>query len=433
MVLKSIPAPHIYNLFPRLAGPMSTWPAHAARAAAMGFDWLYLNPVHFPGFSGSCYAVKDYGRIDPLLLPEGHPDKHWDDVVRGDGGRAALARALAGVREAGLRPMMDLVLNHTARDSRIVEEHPEWYARDAQGEIRSPSAIDPADARNVTVWGDLAEIDNESSADRDGLWAHWERLVEWGITLGFEGFRCDAAYKVPAALWRRLLAAARRRQPAALFCGETLGARLEEIAALQESGLHYVFNSSKWWEFDAPWCLEQQQALPPAMRSISFPESHDTPRLWAESGGSEKRQHQRYAFAGGFATGLMLPAGYEFGFERRIDVVTTRETDWEAPRVDLTRFVKRIHDARRRYPALACDAVAVVGGLDAAVLLLEKTADASTAWVVVNKDLVCAQNIELPESARGTRVLRVCRHDTDDADSASARLELQAAEVVYLV
>ena len=60
--------------------------------------------------------------------------------------------------------MMDLVLNHTARDSRIVQEHPGWYARDAQGEIRSPSAIDPADARNITVWG--AAVDTLENTSR---------------------------------------------------------------------------------------------------------------------------------------------------------------------------------------------------------------------------------------------------------------------------
>src|SRR5262249_26252799 len=147
---------------------------HFRRAAAMQFDWLYLNPVHFPGFSGSCYAVKDFFRVDPLLLPAGHPDKHWDDAVRGDGGLAALGEALREARAVGLRPVMDLVLNHTARDSRLVHEHPDWYVRDASGGVQSPSAIDPADARKVTVWGDLAEIDNAQSPDRDALWSYWK-------------------------------------------------------------------------------------------------------------------------------------------------------------------------------------------------------------------------------------------------------------------
>ena len=61
--------PLIYNLFPRLAGSCDQWVGHAARAAAMGFNWLYVNPVNFPGFSGSLYSTKEYEvSTRPLFL-----------------------------------------------------------------------------------------------------------------------------------------------------------------------------------------------------------------------------------------------------------------------------------------------------------------------------------------------------------------------------
>ena len=426
-------ATHIYNLFPRLAGDARTWPEHAERARAMGFDWLYLNPIHFPGFSGSCYAVADYARVDPVGLPEGHPDKHYDSKVTGDGGRAILREALVRIRNLGLRPIMDLVINHTAGDSPLVRTHPEWYAREADGSIRSPSAIDPADARRVTVWGDLAEVDNHASRDRDGLWDFWTRLVEDSVRLGFRGFRCDAAYKVPAPLWARLRATARALDPEVAFFGETLGARWEEIAALWEARFDFVFNSSKWWAFDAPWCLEQQAAQPDHVRSVSFPESHDTPRLWAETRGNAAVQRQRYALAAGFASGVMMPVGYEYGFTRPIDVVHTRPESWEASAVDLSEFVTRVNAARRRYPALAAERVHAVGGLDRPVLLLAKEGGNRAAHVAVNKDWQAPQRLELPEAVRGARVLRVCRQGASDDEQAGAAIELDAAEVVYLV
>jgi len=40
--------------------------------------------------------------------------------------------------------MTDLVINHTAKDCPLVTSHPDWYRRDARGELVSPSAIDPA-------------------------------------------------------------------------------------------------------------------------------------------------------------------------------------------------------------------------------------------------------------------------------------------------
>ncbi|MBK8338119.1 MAG: alpha-amylase [Sterolibacteriaceae bacterium] len=425
--------PHIYNLYPRLAGPMNTWPAHAARAAAMGFDWLYLNPWHYPGFSGSCYAVKDYARVDPRLLPEGHPDRHDEDAIRGDGGLGALQEALAQVRAHGLRPIMDLVINHTSRDSPLLGQHPEWYVRDAEGGIESPSAIDPADARNVTVWGDLAEIDNASSADRDGLWRHWIGIVERGVQLGFEGFRCDAAYKVPAELWRELIGAAGRQRDGVLFFGEILGARLEEIEAMRESGIQFTFNSSMWWDFSSPWCLEQQRAQQQGVRSVSFPESHDTLRRWSESGGRLAVQKQRYAFAAAFASGLMMPVGYEFGFTRRIDVVTTQACDWESPNADLAGFIGRVNWVRRAHPELASEATEALTALDSATLLLEKRAGDTTGFVAINKDWDGGQVIELPEPARGRRVIRVCHDNAPEHETSGQHLALAPAEVAYLV
>lgn len=425
-------APHIYNLYPRLAGDTSRWRAHARRAVALGFDSLYLNPIHFPGFSGSCYAVKDFFRVDPALLPEGHPDKHWDEPVRGDGGLAAMTAALHEIRSLGLRPIMDLVINHTARDCPLVHEHPEWYVRDAGGEVRSPSAIDPADARQVTVWGDLAEIDNVESTDRDALWAFWRRVVATWTEAGFEGFRCDAAYKVPAALWRELIATARRVRPRAQFFAETLGARLEEIDALHDAGLDFVFNSSKWWNFSDAWCLEQQQRMPAGWRSVSFAESHDTERLWHECGGRADVVRQRYAFAAGFASGILMPVGFEFGFERRIDVAHTQVGDWEKPHVDLGEFITGVHRARRRIPGLASDAVTAVTRLDAPVLGLEKQADGSVAWMWVNKDLECAHECDTLEAMRGRRVWRVCSESAPADEAAGTMLRLAPAEVVYV-
>ena len=62
--------PRIYNLFPLLFGPIRKWREHLPRIAAMNFDWIYLNPTHYPGFSGSLYAVKDYYTLNPLVASE---------------------------------------------------------------------------------------------------------------------------------------------------------------------------------------------------------------------------------------------------------------------------------------------------------------------------------------------------------------------------
>lgn len=419
--------PIVYNLFPTLVGPPERWLAHAHRARAMGFNWLYLNPVHYPGFSGSLYAVKDYGRLHPCLAP-----------ATGEARLEALVPTVRAIRDAGLQVMMDLVINHTARDSPLVSEHPGWYRRDAAGEVVSPRAVDPDNAASVTVWGDLAEIDNDGAEDREGLWAFWESLVLRCLDLGVQGFRCDAAYKVPAALWRRLVDAARTAVPETMFVAETLGCRLDEMRALESAGFDYFYNSSKWWDFEAGWCLEQHEQFRHVAPSISFPESHDTERLAAETGGSVPVQRQRYAFAALFSAGVQLTIGYEFGFRRRLDVVGTRPEDWEPSLFDLARFVGCVNALKRRHPLLHGEGVLRrVDGTVPDVTVLRRWSDETgrhRGLVLVNRATAVREvEVDLGEVGVDARLFRVGDDVSPGAAPPSpAKVRLAPAEVALV-
>ena len=331
----------IYNLFPPLVGPIPRWEDHLDRIAAMGFTWIYLNPIHTPGLSGSLYAVKDYFGINPLFTPE-------------DGGDAttALGRFLKAAKRRGLKVMLDLVINHTAIDSPLTLEHPEWYAHDPDGRIKNPGAIDPADATKVTVWGDLAELEYWPVPDPEGLLAYWHKVTTHYLNLGFQGFRADAAYKIPGWFWDRLIAAARAEHRQARFFAETLGCRLDECSQLSTAGFDFLYNSSKWWNYQDDWCLDQYSLFRRVAPSVSFPETHDTDRVAAESDGEVRLARQRYLFAAYFSTGLMMPMGYEFGFKKKLHVVNTRPGDWEEPAYDLTDFITQTNRMKQDCPVL---------------------------------------------------------------------------------
>lgn len=423
--------PLIYNLFQRLVGPTTRWAEHAGRAAEMGFDWLYLNPWHYPGFSGSLYAPKELRRLNPLFLPPGADERSLEP----------LREALAQIEARGTRPMMDLVVNHTAKDSPLIAEHPEWYVRDRSGEVVSPFVVDPDDPSKKTVWGDLAEVDNEHSPDREALWDFWAELVRDSLELGFHGFRCDAAYKVPAGLWRRLIGEARRVRPDVQFFAETLGAPVEAVAALKEAGFDYFFNSSKWWDFREPWALEQHERFRKIAPSIAFPESHDTPRLAAESGGNEAVQRQRYAFAAAFSAGVMMPVGYELGFRKQMNVVETMPSDWERRAWDLRPFVARVNRLKRRHPVLQGEGVLrAPAGLRGDVLVLERRVDdtptAARGWILVNKGADAPREAALPGTAdwSGHRLFRVCRDGApEEGEAVTPSVRLEGAEVAYVL
>jgi starch synthase (maltosyl-transferring) len=423
-----MPAPLLYNLFPRLAGTLERWPEHASRARALGFTHLFLNPVTRPGFSGSLYAVREHDRVCPDFLP---PGASADGLVE-------LGRCLARVRDLGLVPVMDLVINHVAIDSPLLKSHPDWFRRDERGEVVRPSAIDPADARKVTVWGDLAEVDNQASPDREALWDYWREIVAQAVHLGFGAFRCDAAYKVPTELWRLLGTEARRLEPGAQFFAETLGCRLEEVRELAPAGFDYLFNSSKYWAFDAPWALTQHAQFGALAPSISFPESHDTPRLMAETGGNLAVQRQRYLLAAVFSEGLLMPVGYEFGFRRSLDVVRTRPEDWEETGVDLGPFVRSVNRLKQEHPLLAREGhLRALGPFARPGLALEKVGDpgGERLLVLINKDWNAPQEIELsglsaPDRAR---LLRIRPDGSRREDPLPGRVALDAAEIALVV
>jgi starch synthase (maltosyl-transferring) len=381
----------IYNLFPPLAGTVRQWRAHLPRIAAMGFNAVYLNPFHYPGFSGSLYAVKDYYRLNPRFRGDERED---DDSLLRDFAEAARAQSL--------RVIMDLVVNHTSKDSILVAEHPDWFAHDADGEIQSPFATDPADPSRRTVWGDLAELDHHGR-QQGRILAYFQDLVRHYVGLGFAGFRCDAAYKVPAEVWRGLTAAAKTAAPDAIFCAETVGAPKEAVLALKGAGFDYLYNSVKWWDFESPWLLDQYEAFRHIAPSIGFPESHDTPRLVTELREAgvpddeiEPRYRQAYAFAAAYSTGVLIPMGFEYGWGRRFDVVMGRDHEPEPQRFDLSAFIAEVNARKRTIPALNEEGpqVQLPSGDDKLILLERRTERGDDrALIAVNRDSRRAREI----------------------------------------
>jgi starch synthase (maltosyl-transferring) len=329
----------IYNLFPLLAGPFSGWSGHFSRAAAMGFDHLFINPIQQPGMSGSLYAVRDYFRINPFFL----------DPTRKAAPEQQVRQMIDQAHAAGLKVMIDLVINHCAIDAPIVAQHPDWFVREPDGQVARAFCI--RDGQKV-VWGDLTHFDHRHSRDREGLYRYCLRAAEHLLGLGFDAFRCDAAYQIPPSFWSRLIAEIKSRHRSVSFVAETLGCTPSQTGETARAGFDYVFNSSKYWDFQSAWIVEQYDLLRETVPSISFPESHDTPRLCEELHGSVAGLKQRYLFSALFSSGVMIPVGFEYGFRKRLHVVQTVPADWEQTTVDLRSFIAKVNGIKRAYAVL---------------------------------------------------------------------------------
>jgi starch synthase (maltosyl-transferring) len=338
--------PRIYNLFPLLVGTVSAWRAELPRIARMNFDWVYLNPFHEAGFSGSLYAIKDPARLDPRLRDPG-----------GESDDAQIAGFVAEAADHGLKVMTDLVINHTSKDAVLAQRHPEAFVRDEAGNLVSPYAINPVDPSVRTEWGDLAELDYHNEDARRFLIDYWSDYVARLQNLGVRGFRCDAAYKVPAEVWEALIGSAKARDPDCLFAAETLGCTLEETQAVAGAGFDYLFNSFAWWDLRAPWAIEDYERLRLIAPSIAFPENHDMARVAADLPDTDPDRvagalAARYALAGLFSAGVMLPIGYEFGYRKPLHVVETRPEDRESTGIDISDAIAAINRVRAALPAV---------------------------------------------------------------------------------
>jgi starch synthase (maltosyl-transferring) len=369
----------MYNLFPLLAGEFHRWDSHIERAAGMGFNWIFTNPVQKTGNSGSLYSIADYFQLNPKLVDQQSrkkPDKQLKEMIKN------------AEKKYGVRMMTDLVINHCAIDSELIDQHPEWFVRDQHGNVEHPFCIEEDGSK--VVWYDLARFDHEHTSDPKGLYKFFYSIIKHYIKLGFKGFRCDAAYLIPSSLWQRLMQDIRKRYPDIIFTAETLGCSEAQSRDTAQAGFDYIFNSSKWWDFSSPWLIDQyHQHRASVVPSIGFPESHDTHRLFHETDNNIEAQKQRYLFAAVFSAGVMMPMGYEFGFKKPLHVVDTNPEDWEITNIDITDFISHINSFKSEYKVFQEDGpIDIFSHDDMPVLFMKKTSNCNNeeALIVLNKD-----------------------------------------------
>lgn len=205
-------APSIYQVFPRChseAGTLSELARDLPRIRSMGFDYVYLMPIHPSGMKcrkgrdGSPYAVQDYFAVDPSI------------------GTLADFKALAEqAHSLGLKVMMDIVINHSAPDNVWVKQHPDFYLRDSRGRLMN----------KVPDWSDVADFDYRSKSLRKEL----IRMLCYWADQGADAYRCDVASLVPADFWVEARAAVAKNHPGFLWMAESVESDM--ILAMRRDG-----------------------------------------------------------------------------------------------------------------------------------------------------------------------------------------------------
>jgi glycosidase len=189
----------IYEVFPRAFSQQGNFQAVSAqldRLKELGVTVLWLMPIHplgklkAKGTIGSPYAVRDY------------------EAINGDYGTADdLKQLVDAAHRRDMKVFIDIVANHTAWDSVLIEKHPDWYRKDAAGHIVPPNPD----------WVDVAQLDYSKPALRRYM---SEMLVRWLRDYRLDGFRCDYAIGVPRDFWEALRPQLDRVRPGLAFMAE---------------------------------------------------------------------------------------------------------------------------------------------------------------------------------------------------------------------
>ena len=239
-----------YEFFPRsegairkqdgevVSGTFTTATKRLPGVAAMGFDVLYLPPIHPIGYSHR------KGKNNTLEATEGDCGVPWA-IGNADGGHDAINPALGTMKDfeefvqaankQGLEIAMDLALQ-TSPDHPWVKSNPEWFNKRADGTI--------AYAENPPKkYQDIYPINFDD--DYEGIRNEVLRIIRLWVSKGVKIFRVDNPHTKPVHFWQDLLASVNKESPDIIFLAEAF-TRPAMMHALGKAGFHQSYTYFTW-------------------------------------------------------------------------------------------------------------------------------------------------------------------------------------------
>lgn len=193
-------------------GTFKAFEEHLPRLKEMGVKILWFMPI-YPisstkrlGSLGSYYAIADYQEINPEF-----------------GTKEDFKHLVKTCHEMGFKVILDWVANHTGWDNGWITEHPDWYTKNAQGEIIY-----------TETWEDVADLNFENEKLQNAM---IKAMTYWVKEFDVDGYRCDYAGGVPLEFWEKARTKLERIKPVYMLAED------DKSLALMK----YAFNSNYGW------------------------------------------------------------------------------------------------------------------------------------------------------------------------------------------
>jgi starch synthase (maltosyl-transferring) len=415
-----------YELFPRSTGSdgrHGTFETAAAKLpyiAAMGFDVLYLPPIHPIGHTFR------KGRNNEPTATAGDVGSPWA-IGSQEGGHKSVHPELgtlydfdefrARASRHGLELALDVALQVTP-DHPYVKEHPEWFKRRPDGSIQY--AENPP-----KKYQDIYPFDFESEAWQS-LWLELKSIFDFWIARGVRIFRVDNPHTKSIPFWRWCIAELTAQHPDTLFLAEAF-TRPKLMYALAKAGFSQSYTYFTW--------RHTGHELIEYVREITSPPVSDffRPNFWPNTP-DILPEHLQYAGRAAFALRLVLAAtlssnygvygpAFELmdnvpraGVEEYVDNEKYQLRAWDINRPDsLLPLIARINQIRKDNRALQHNDVVFYATDNPMLLCFAKRAPdvENTMLVVANMDVHSPQAgwIDLDAPLGPTRAGRVASSD----------------------
>jgi starch synthase (maltosyl-transferring) len=354
-------------MFPRSAGPdpsrSATFREAAARIpaiAAMGFDVLYLPPIHPIG------KTNRKGRGNSLVAGAGDPGSPW--AIGGEqGGHTGIEPGLGTLDDfhwfreqaeaAGLEIALDLAYQ-ASPDHPYTREHPEWFRSRPDGTLKY--AENPP-----KKYQDIYPLHFDSDA-WPALWIELRNVVLFWVEHGVRIFRVDNPHTKPFAFWEWLIADVQTRDPGVIFLSEAftrpkIMRRLAKLGFTQ-SYTYFTWRNTKQ-ELEEYFTELTQTEMREYFRPNLFANTPDILHAFLQEGGAPAFRI-RLLLAATLGASYGIYSGFEIyenrpaaaGSEEYLDSEKYQFRQWNFDQPDnLSDLITRINTIRREQRALQYD------------------------------------------------------------------------------
>jgi len=235
-----------YELFPRSTSPvpgqhgtLRDVEARLPEIAAMGFDILYMPPIHPIG------VAYRKGKNNSVTAAEGDEGSPWA-IGGAEGGHTAIHPKLgtlddfdhlqAAARENGLELALDIAFQ-CSPDHPWVKEHPEWFTLRPDGTIQY--AENPP-----KKYQDIYPLNFESS-DWRGLWDALYGVFKFWVDRGVRVFRVDNPHTKALTFWEWCIGEILKGAPDVIFLAEAF-TRPHVMYSLAKGGFTQSYTYFTW-------------------------------------------------------------------------------------------------------------------------------------------------------------------------------------------